>query len=106
MLKRVENELISKKAAAVVQKDTGCAYMFEHKQLDNLAMIYDIFKRDEKTLDLVIERMSPYIEKRGQKIVTDETLLKDPQQFTQKLLDLKAEMDSMLEKSFGNDMKF
>ena len=69
-------------------------------------MMYSIFKRDEKTLELIIEQMSPYIEKRGDKIVKDETLLKDPQQFTQKLLELKEEMDQMVENSFGNDMKF
>ena len=106
MLKRVEEQLISHKAEAVVQKDTGCAYMFEHKQLEYLKLMYKNFKRDEKTLELIIEKMNPYIEKRGEKIVKDETLLKDPQEFTQKLLDLKKEMDTMLEESFSNDMKF
>jgi hypothetical protein len=50
--------------------------------------------------------MNPYIEERGKKIVEDENLLKDPIQFTVKLLDLKKEIDDMLEKSFQNDLKF
>lgn len=44
--------------------------------------------------------MAPYIEARGEKIVTDEALLKDPIEFTAKLLALKKEMDEMVEKSF------
>jgi hypothetical protein len=50
--------------------------------------------------------MSPYIEDRGKKIVEDEALLKDPIEFTKKLLELKSEMDNMVELSFQNDMKF
>lgn len=44
--------------------------------------------------------MSPYIEERGKKIVEDEALLKDPIEFTKKLLELKQEMDNMVENSF------
>ena len=50
--------------------------------------------------------MNPYIEKRGEAIVKDENLLKDPIAFTQKLLDLKSEMDNMLKTSFDNSMQF
>jgi hypothetical protein len=44
--------------------------------------------------------MNPYIEERGKKIVEDENLLKDSINFTQKLLDLKNEMDEMVGNSF------
>lgn len=47
-----------------------------------------------------MQKMNPYIEERGGKIINDDTLLKDPIEFTRKLLDLKQEMDEMLEKSF------
>ena len=50
--------------------------------------------------------MSPYIEGRGEKIILDEQLLKDPIEFTKKLLELKFEMDTMVEGSFLNDLKF
>jgi hypothetical protein len=68
--------------------------------------MYKIFKRDPITLTLIIHKMIPYIEGRGEKIVKDEKLLKDPNEFTAKLLDLKQEMDKMIEESFLNDMKF
>lgn len=106
LFQRIESELISKKAEALVEKSTGCDYMFTHSRLDELALLYKIFKRDSQTLTLVIKKMIPYIEQRGEKIVKDEQLLLQPVEFTKKLLDLKAEMDRMLEESFKNDMKF
>jgi cullin 3 len=84
----------------LVDKDTGCDAMFQHKKLDELALMFRLFKRVESTLKYIIQKMAPYIEGRGEKIVTDDALLKDPIEFTKQLLDLKAEMDEMVEKSF------
>ena len=50
--------------------------------------------------------MKPYIVTRGEKIVKDEGLIKSPVLFSQKLLDLKAEMDNMVSQSFSNDIQF
>jgi len=68
--------------------------------------MFRIFRRIEGTLKYIIQKMQPYIEGRGEKIVTDETLQKDPVEFTTKLLAFKAEIDTMVEKSFLNDMRF
>ena len=68
--------------------------------------MYRIFRRVESTLKYIIQKMNPYIENRGQKIIEDEALLKDPIDFTKKLLELKQEMDIMVEQSFLNDIKF
>ena len=46
MLKIVEMELITKMAEAVRSKDSGCVYMLEQKSLDELKLLYDVFKRD------------------------------------------------------------
>lgn len=80
--------------------------MFQHKKLDELKLMYKIFRRVDTTLKFIIQKMHPYIEERGEKIITDQNLLKDPITFTQKLLELKAEMDEMVQKSFDNDIKF
>lgn len=86
--------------------DTGCDVMFTHKKLEELALMFRLFKRVESTLKYIISKMAPYIEERGKKVVTDPELLKDPIEFSKKLLELKSEMDEMVEKSFLNDMKF
>ena len=51
--------------------------------------MFRIYRRVESTLKYIIQKMSPYIEERGRKIVEDENLLKDPIEFTKKLLELK-----------------
>ena len=68
--------------------------------------MYRIFRRVDSTLKYIIQKMQPYIEGRGEKIVTDDSNLKDPVEFTAKLLAFKAEIDVMVEKSFQNDIKF
>lgn len=45
--------------------------MFQHKKLDELALMYRIFKRVESTLKFIITKMVPYIENRGEKIISD-----------------------------------
>ena len=50
--------------------------------------------------------MQPYIEKKGETILKDEKLLKDPVQFTQKLLLFKEEIDIMVKNSFEDDIRF
>ncbi len=80
--------------------------MFVHKRLDELALMFRIFKRVESSLKYILQKMGPYIEGRGEKIVKDINLQKDPIEFTKKLLELKQEMDEMVEKSFQNDIRF
>ena len=47
--------------------------------------------------------MIPYIEKRGKMAIMDnQAWLKDPIEFTKKLLELKKEMDDLLNYSFKN----
>lgn len=103
----IQVEIIEKQAANIVEKEgTGCESMFQHSKLEELAMMFRIFKRIESTLKFIIQKMQPYIEARGEKIVTDEALQKDPVEFTTKLLAFKAEIDLMVEKSFQNDIRF
>ena len=107
MLEIVHEELITKQAEDVVSKpETGCENMFEKTLWEELKLMYKILHKGTDTLKLIIQRMNPYIEKRGEAIVRDENLLKDPIVFTQKLLDLKSEMDNMLKTSFDNSMQF
>lgn len=106
LLSVIQAEVIEKQAQNLVEKDTGCDQMFHHKKLEELALMFRLFKRVESTLKYIIQKMAPYIEGRGEKIVTDEAFLKDPIKFTSELLALKKEMDEMVEKSFLNDIRF
>jgi hypothetical protein len=68
--------------------------------------MYNIYSRIESTLKYIIEIMDQYIMQEGKKITTNEENLKNPLLFTQKILDLKDEIDNIIASSFQNDMKF
>jgi hypothetical protein len=59
--------------------------------------MYRVFKREEESLKHIINIMNPYITARGKVIITDEENLKEPIEFTKKLLALKAEVDELVE---------
>jgi hypothetical protein len=80
--------------------------MFKHKRLDELQLMFNVFKRVETTLTCITDKMKPYIESRGEVLINDKELLKDPIEFTSKLLALKKEMDEMVENSFDNNIRF
>ena len=65
-----------------------------------------MFKRDENTFGHIINAMTPYIKGCGESIVNDPEALKDPNLFTSKLLELKAENDDMIAYAFQNHMLF
>ena len=70
--------------------------------MDELKLLYNVFKRDPSTFNLIIHKMNPYIHDEGEKIVNDENNLKDPILFTDKLLEFKADMDKLVSYSFEN----
>jgi len=91
-------------AESVTSKDTGCVYMFQQKNLDELKLLYEVFSRDTSTFGLIIQKMNPYIMSRGERIVMDETNVKDPVLFAEKLLEFKAEIDELVSYSFSNQL--
>ncbi len=70
LMKVIQDEIIERHAQSLVDKQgTGCENMFQHSKLDELALMYRIFRRVESTLKYIIEKMQPYIESGGEKIV-------------------------------------
>ena len=106
MLRIVEGELIANMASEVTAKDTGCIYMFQNRKLEELKLLFEVFKRVPNTFGLIIQKMNPYILDRGIKIVQDETLVKSPIDFSVRLLEFKAEIDEMVRDSFSNQLMF
>ncbi len=80
--------------------------MFNEKKIDQLRIMYNIFSRVESTLEYIIEIMNQYIMQEEAKITSNLEILNDPLLLTQKILDLKDEIDNIIASSFQNDMKF
>jgi cullin 3 len=99
--------IIENHAQNVINKDgTGCKEMLKNNKIEELTKMYSLYSRVDTTLKYILLEMGPYIESRGQIVIGDEELLKDPVKFTQKLLELKKEMDEIVVQCFNNDPKF
>lgn len=102
----VIDKVLQSKANFLTDMNTGCLEMFQGNQIDNLALMYRMFKLCTTALTCILDKMQGYIETKGKLIVVDPELVKNPITFTQRLLDFKCEMDVVVEKSFLNDVRF
>ena len=80
--------------------------MFNQRKITQLKNMYEVFSRVETTLKYIIDKMTPFIMTEGRKIIKNEECQKDPNKFTMRLLEFKAEVDDMIEVAFKNDMRF
>jgi hypothetical protein len=107
LLSSLEIVLIDDNAAALTDKErTGVRDMFRDKRQDDLKNLYLLLSRKPATLNNIYEKMKPYIESRGQALIDDKEILKDPILFTNKLMELKKEMDNLVHDAFANNPMF
>ena len=57
LLNTIQTEVIEKHAANLVEMASGCDYMFQHSKLEDLALLYRLFKRVETCLKYIIGKM-------------------------------------------------
>ena len=107
LLLSLENVLVEANAQILCDKErTGVADMFKDKRQDELKKLFTLLSRKANTLHCVYDKMKPYIESRGKAVIGDKEVLKDPILFINKLLELKKEMDSMVQDAFSNNAAF
>ena len=102
----VVDELITKLAPQIVDKDNGVVNFFRQGQNKELKLLYQLFSENRDTLHLIISKMRDYIEEAGTKIVTNEEYLKDPIVFTHKLLEFKFGVDDTVQTCFEGNLEF
>jgi hypothetical protein len=79
----VRKQTVDMHAANLVEMSSGCDSMFKGKKLNELALMFRVFKRNEnENFKYMIEKMAPYIEIRGKVVIEDVENLKDPILFT------------------------
>ena len=98
--------LITDMALSVVEKESGVVRFFKQLEHQKLTLLYDVFSRDELSYKLIIEKMKPYILERGKSIVELEENVKDPKLLSQRLLDFKDEIDTIVNVSFCGQIEF
>ena len=61
LVDRMIHELVTRNYQNIVDKETGCKYMFENMRTNDLELMYKVFIRDENAITSVIQHMSNYI---------------------------------------------
>ena len=80
--------------------------MFVQNRQHDLTLLYKVLSKDDNTLNPVINAMSDYIINRGNAIVQDQQMLESFDLFVKALLELKRQMDGLIETSFRNHVRF
>ncbi len=90
----------------LAEMDTGVKNMLETKKDDQLTNIYKLFKLLPRSLTEITEKFDPYIRSRGKALYENKELSKDPKKFVPELINLKKEMDKLVQECFENNADF
>jgi hypothetical protein len=89
ILKIVIDETIENRAEELLDMESGYFAMFKDNQIQQLGLMYRLFKKANTAIGHLLNKMQSYIEERGIKIVKDPELVKDAIKFISNLLDFK-----------------
>uniref|UniRef100_A0A3Q3WPV2 Cullin family profile domain-containing protein n=1 Tax=Mola mola TaxID=94237 RepID=A0A3Q3WPV2_MOLML len=107
IVKLMERELISKHMKTIVEmENSGLVHMLKNGKTEDLACMYKLFSCVPDGMKTMCECMSPYLREQGKALVSEEGEDKNPVDYIQGLLNLKALFDHFLLESFNNDRLF
>ncbi|KAL3688992.1 hypothetical protein R1sor_015301 [Riccia sorocarpa] len=103
----VEREMIGNHMKLLVEmENSGLVSMLVDDKYDDLARMYNLFRRVSTGLQTIRELMINHLRETGRQLVMDPERLKDPVEFVQRLLDEKDKYDKIINLSFSNDKTF
>jgi len=85
---------------------TGVTEMLTNKRVDELKHLYQLLSRVPTTQQYVIEKLKPYIVNRGEGLKKDKDVTGDPVKYMTLLVELKKEMDTLMQDSFAGEERF
>ncbi|XP_076935500.1 cullin-3A-like [Bidens hawaiensis] len=103
----VEKEMIESQMNRLVHmENSGLVNMIVDDKYDDLARIYNLFRRVPNGLTLIRDVMTSHIRETGKQLVIDPERVKDPVEFVQRLLEKKDKHDKIINLAFNNDKTF
>ncbi|GKV08716.1 hypothetical protein SLEP1_g20312 [Rubroshorea leprosula] len=98
----VEKELIESHMVRLVHmENSGLVNMIVDDKYEDLGRMYSLFHRVPNGFALIRDVMTSYIQQTGQQLVAE-----DPEDFVERLLDLKDKYDKIIGLAFSNDETF
>ncbi|KAJ0468482.1 putative cullin [Helianthus annuus] len=103
----VEKEMIESQMKCLVHmENSGLVDMIIEDKYDDLAWIYNFFRRLPNGLSVIRDAMTSHIRETGKQLVIDPEQVKDPVEFVQRLLEEKDKHDKIINLVFNNDKTF
>ena len=101
LISALQDVLVNDKAQLLVEKEqTGVASMLKDNKTAELKKMYELFLIRPHTLTFICKELRPDSETRGKLIIDNSEFLKDPVVFIGKIMDLKREMDYLVQGCF------
>ena len=98
--------IIKDNTEELANMDSGIRYMFKTKKIEELTNVYILFSLFEPSLDIVQKLFREYIKERGNTLYGNKELSGDPRKFIPELINLKKEMDKLVDVCFQNHKNF
>eukprot|EP00826_Nyctotherus_ovalis_P016922 TRINITY_DN14938_c0_g5_i1.p1 TRINITY_DN14938_c0_g5~~TRINITY_DN14938_c0_g5_i1.p1 ORF type:complete len:265 (+),score=95.82 TRINITY_DN14938_c0_g5_i1:659-1453(+) len=103
LIKQLTEKLINAHVDKLVDMDkTGVKEMLANKRNEELKALTELLTRSPDTFALIVDRFQPYILSRGKAIRENKELKEDPVEYIKALVDLRAEIETLIAESFAS----
>ena len=99
----IYKELIGKNMIELLEMDSGLKYMLENNKNEELSNLFDLFKLYEPSLHEIAKIFKDYIHNRLNALYKNEEINKVSEKIVPKLIELKKEINTLVEKFFKNN---
>ncbi|XP_047972459.1 cullin-3A-like [Salvia hispanica] len=103
----VEKEMIANHMLRLVHmENSGLVKMLLDDKSEDLARMYNLFRRVSDGLSTIRDVMTSHIRDTGKQLVTDPEKSKNPVEFVETLLEKRDKYDKIISSAFSNDKTF
>ncbi len=99
--------MVSNHAEVLVNKErTGAKELIAQNRTEELRILTKLLSRKPDTYKFVTEKLSAYVKARGKAIEEDKKIVEDPIEYIKKVIELKKEMDTLMNEGFEGRQQF
>lgn len=107
LLKTCEHELIERYVRSLIENEqSGCKDMFVKNRIDDLKRMYHLFGRVDDTNSALQQAMYDYVKNEGERIISNEENIKNPEKFVEEVLALRQQFQNIVTNAFEEDKIF
>lgn len=106
LLDTLSEVIINSNASALADMESGCFEMFNNGKKEDLKLMFSLFRKEDRNLKHMSEKLRVYIEFRGVAIIENKALQTSAVEYTEALLIFQKEIDETISCSFDGHSQF